>query len=629
MSAHVAKLTKELHNVSKILDIHYQSLSRTGFTGTHPDDAEVVSSSIKTINNNDLQILMSKLELDVGDAKKRTLAAIAFMNEMQKVQQALDSAISTMIQHAPDLDTLYSSNFSRSSAISGSTVEEILKTQRSATSNVEHVKSHMNDPEMIDELVALADPDLETTLAADTDTSNFNLAFYAVLLQRLINTHLHDPGMVPRIMRHVETLKSKALGPASEARTAAASDTPMFQKLVQTFRLVPSEPSMQLGPLIAGLFPDYKVKVLDASTPDALRKSLEKAASSLKNIGFIAWSKYAADGSIREHHFRILTDPAYLEQVLGSKLMPGEGVSSKYVVATDTLTDLVGPKKKVDFLLVAKTDVVKFWVILETLDGESFRYLKPWGNDTAQIPVHWFDGLIDDGKPSKSKPAKPSKSGGDPEFYETNLEKVGGGSSGTKSSKLNIQAVPSPRVENYHVILQDEILKHLHPPYISSERLTRDESVHEDIFWRNLRTTIRKASMKDFAKIKGLKIENVTQRLKADKNYYDNLARHIAAQIETDGETRLPAETTDLAERELYISSFQQMDKLRAGLAKTMEAAFQELRRKKQPGSKVGNLEQLWSDTLDEGLARYINRRSGIFITLDNKSEILRKCLSV
>jgi hypothetical protein len=135
--------------------------------------------------------------------------------------------------------------------------------------------------------------------------------------------------------------------------------------------------------------------------------------------------------------------------------------------------------------------------------------------------------------------------------------------------------------------------------------------------------------MKDFAKIKGLKMENVTQRLKADKHYYDNLARHISAQIESDGETRLPTEATGLAERELYISSFQQMDKLRAGLAKTMEAAFQELSRKKQPGSKVGNLEQLWSDVLDEGLTRYINRRSGIFITLDNKSEILRKCLSV
>lgn len=602
MSAHVGKLAKELLNVSKILDVHYQSLSRTGFTGTHPDDAELITSSIGTISNNNLQILVSKLELEVGDAKKRTLAAIVFMNEMQKVQQALDAAISTMTQHAPNLDTLYSSNFSRSSAISGSTVEEILKTQRVAISNVEHVKSHMNDPELIDSVVAMADPDLETTLSAETDASNFNLAFYAMLLQRLINTHLHEPGVVPRIMRHVEMLKSKALGPASEARTAPTPDTPMFQSLVQTFRLVPSEPSMELGPLIASLFPDYKVKGLDAGTPDALKKSLEKVASSLKNVGFIAWSKYAATGSIREHHFRILTDPGYLEQVLGSKLMAGEGVSPKYITATDTLTDLSGPKigskKKVDFLLVAKTEAVKFWVVLETLDGEHFRYLKPWGNDAAQIPVHWFDGLVD--KSAKSK-----------------------------SAKLDIEAVPSPRVENYHIILQDEILKHLHTPYISSERLTRDESVHEDIFWRNLRTTIRKASMKDFAKVKGLKMENVTQRLKADKHYYDNLAHHIAAQIESDGETRLPTEATGLAERELYISSFQQMDKLRAGLAKTMEAAFQELSRKKQPGSKVGNLEQLWSDVLDEGLTRYINRRSGIFITLDNKSEILRKCLSV
>lgn len=595
MSA-ISKLAKELLNVSKILDVHYQSLSRTGFTGTHPDDAELITSSVNTITNNNIQILVSKLELEAGDPKKRTLAATVFMNEMQKVQNALDTAISTMTQHAPNLDTLYSSNFSRSSAISSSTVEEILKTQRAAISNVEHVKSHMNDPEMIDAIVALADPDLETALAVDTDVPNFNLAFYALLLQRLINTHLHEPGVVPRIMRHVEMLKSKALGPAVNR---IAADTPMFQKLVQTFRLVPSEPSMELGPLMASLFPDYKVKGLDAGTPDTLKKSLEKVASSLKKVGFIAWSKYAADGSVREHHFRILTDPNYLEQILGSKLMAGEGVSQKYITATDTLTDLTGPKKKVDFLLVVKTEAVKFWVVLETLDGEHFRYLKPWGNDAAQIPVHWFDGLIEKGKSAKSKPT------------------------------LDIEAVPSPRVENYHIILEEEILKHLHAPYISSERLTRDESVHEDIFWRNLRTTIRKASMKDFAKVKGLKMENVTQRLKADKHYYDNLARHIAAQIESDGETRIPAEATDLAERELYISSFQQMDKLRAGLAKTMEAAFQELSRKKQPGSKVGNLEQLWSDVLDEGLTRYINRRSGIYITLDNKSEILRKCLSV
>lgn len=599
--AQIAKLTKELQNVSKILDVHYQSLSRTGFTGTHPDDAELITSSIKAIDNNDLAILMSKLELETSDAKKRTLAAVAFMNEMQKVEHALDRTISTMVQHAPDLDTLYSSNFSRSSAISGSTVEEILKTQRVAVTNVEHVRAHMTDPELIEAIAALANPDLEVTLTVDTSKPDFNLAFYAVMLQRLINTHLHEPGVVPQIMRHVEILKSKALGPASEARTSPTSDTPMFQALVQTFRLVPSEPSLELGELISSLFPDYKVKKLDAGTLDALKKSLEKVASSLKNVGFIVWSKHAADGSAREHHFRILTDPAYLEMVLGSKIMLGEGVSAKYITATDTLTDLPSPKKKVDFFLVVKTDVIKFWIILETLDGESFRYLKPWGNDTAQIPVHWFEGMVGGVKTSKA----------------------------SKSSKLNIEAVPSPRVENYNAILQDEILTHLHPPYINSERLTRDEAVHEDTFWKNLRATIRKASMKDFQKIKGLKVENVLQKLRSDKHYYDKLAQHIATQIENDGSTRLPEDASDLAERELYISSFQQMDKLRAGLAKTMEAVFQDFAKKKQPGSRAGNLEQFWSDVLDEGLARYINRRSGIFIVLDNKSEILRKCLSV
>lgn len=595
----ITKLCKELQSLAKILDVHYHSLSRTGFTGTHPDDAELISSSIKTIIYNDLAALVAELSLsslqEAKDAKRRTLVAIKFMNEMQKVEHAMDRAISTMVHHAPEMDNLYSSNFNRSSALTGTTVEDILKTQRAAVSNVERVKAHMTDPGLIEMIATLANPDLETTLAVDTSPVDFNLSFYAILLQHLIDANLHIPGVVPRVMRHVELLKSKALGDA-KGRVNPDPDVPTYQMLVQTFRLIPSEPSMPFDKLIGVIFPDYKVKGLDASSPDALKKSLEKVSESLKNVGFIAWSKYSAEGSAREHHFRILTDPTFLEQMLGSRIMDGEGVSAKYITATDTLTDLSSPKKKVDFLITVKTDLTKYWVLLETLDGENFRFLKPWDGDIAQIPVYWFSGLI---------PAPKSK------------------------ARVNIQAVPSPRVENYNVVLQDEILNHLHKPFIATERLTRDEALREDNYWRNLRTTIRRASMKDYRKIKGLRHDNIIQKLKGDKHYYENLVRHIAAQIENEGETRLPDDARTLADREIYLSSFQQMDKLRAGLAKTMESVYQELSKKKHPGSHAASLETLWEEVLEEGLTRYINRRSGIYITLDNKSEILRKCLAV
>lgn len=599
----IAAAVKDLFNTLKILRVHLTGLEQTGFTGTDPQDAESIADYLTQIENNKL------LELIPGGSKSDSghdsNAVYVLMGEVHNTEQSLAGVENLMHKHAPDPQNLYTSNLSRSSAMSSSTLTDILRTQRAMEVSVERSRMALTDPDLYEAAVGLMNlEDVEAILKlsepakvkAKSKSLSPNLAFYAMVLQRTIDHNIHAPGAretIAKIMIHVEQMKSQALG-APQGRTAQNfSNVALFQQLIQTFRLVPNEPDMPLHQLLPTLCPELgKVKPLSVDTPAQLEKELTKLAGSLTTqAGFIVWRKLSA----LQHHFRIVTDAAYLKETIG-EIAAGEGISAKYVSATDTLTDLSVDKKiqkAGDYLLTIEGE--KFWIIVETLDGENFHCMRPWRGTSPLIPKHWFAGLVEKSGVVKGVAA---------------------------------QVVPSPRVENYNAILQEEILKHLHKPFASLQQMTRDESVREDLYWRNLRAAIAKRSMLDFKQygLGKVKPEKFVEQLhKVREEYFGRLVQHIVERIEGFDEVKLSAGAMLLARRELNLSGAQQLDKLRAGVAKAAEAIYQDMR--KVPKNASRSLELLWPEVLEETLARFINKRSGVYIILDNKSEVLRTTL--
>lgn len=604
----VSAIVKELYSTIKVLQIHLVGLGQTGFTGTDPQDAETIASDLARIENNKLLELVGSLP-----EKPEAKAVRDLMGEVQLIDQSLARVEELMLRHAPDPRNLYTSNLSRSSVMSSSTLTDILRTQRATEISVERARASLSDPDLYDAAIALLDLDNIdailniTSMEGDVKKKGkkeiptiINLSFCALVLQRTIDRNAHTPGAhdkIVKIMIHVEQLKSQALGPARYRVSHALSQVPLFQQMVQTFHLVPSEPSLPLHQLLQELCPELnKVKPLSVDSPTDLQRELTKLAGSLSTqSGFIVWRKL----SDLDHHFRILVDKEYLGKALG-EIASGEGVSPKYVTATDTLTNLEVDKKiqkAGDYLITVEGE--KFWIIVETLDGANFHCLRPWRGPSPLIPKHWFSGLI---PASKGGPVK----------------------------NVNSDVVPSPRVENYNEILQEEILKHLRAPYVSLQQMTRDESIREDIFWKNLRAMITKKSMIDFKSLGLTKVKPekfLEQLRKVREDYFGKLVQHIVERIESFDDVKLSADAMLLARRELNLSGVQQLDKLRSSVAKAAEAVYQDMR--KVPKNASRNLDLLWPEVLEETLTRFINRRSGVYITLDNKSEVLKTTFSL
>lgn len=592
LSEHVSLAVKDLYSTLKVLKTHLSGLVQTGFTGANPQDATEIDDLIAQIENNGLQTLVPT------ENNPPATAVYRLMGEVHKVEQNLTRVRELMLRYAPDPQTLYASNLTRSSAMSSATITEILKTQRVMEVYVTQSCNALSGEELYEAAVSQMDlKDVDAILALESGVPEGNLGFYALVLQRTIDQNISSRDRVSRIMIHIEQLKSSALGPAHNRKAYTLTQVPLFQQLVQTFRLIPSEPSKPLHLLLQELCPELgQLKPLSVDSPPDLHKELTKIAGSLTTqSGFIVWRKLSSF----QHHFRILSDKDYLRDTLGEITLT-EGVSPKYVAATDTLSDMEidrKTRKAGDYLLTVEGE--RFWIILETLDGSNFHCLRPWRGPSPMIPKYWFSGLIPPGK-TLSQIAK----------------------------HVNVEVVPSPRVENYNEILEEEVLKHLRTPFVSLQQMTRDESMREDLYWKNLRTAIVKKSMVDFRAM-GLEKDKPDKFLahlhRVREDYFAQLVQHIVERIEGFDAVKLSADAMLWARRELNLSGVQQLDKLKSSLAKTAESTYQDMR--KLPKNTSRGLDLLWPEVLEETLTRFINRRSGLYIILDNKSEVLKTTL--
>jgi hypothetical protein len=586
----ITPVVRHIQASAKIIRLHWTLLEGIGLSGADPQLAEQIVEALDAADG--ASTLLTQSGSLRGPEAVRSL--IRVVGTLSGLVEGLHMVVDALIRHAPRTDvTSYGSRSSSGVEISSCTLVRLVEAQDSSLSNLRRLASLVGEPLhplLVSAVVeATAGDALDLDAFLELELPTVELPAYAAVLQHLLET-LHGDS-VRRILQLVEVLRTQVLGPPV-GRRAWPAKYPLIQRLVQTYRLTPSEPLQPLAQLLAALCPelaaDRQLSQIGklVRQPAQLLATLERlSAATTQHVGFLVWNMGGPNPKL--HGYRMLVDREYLVALLGGvALEAGEGVSPKYLAATATITDL--PPNPVPEYFLRTVGPCTHWIVLETIGVEhdaGWRYRRPWSGESPLIPHHWLEGLDDP------------------------------------------QAAPSPRIQNYNAALEHEILGHVQAPYMTYQQLTRDEVVREEMYWRNLRSRIRKAAMADWTRRVGkVSAARVAEALRSG-DFYARLVSHVVDEIvmsEASPEGLSPAAQQMLG-RELQISYAQQVDRIREGLRGVVEGAAVTIARSAK-GARQSPAE-VWDAAIEEGLTRYISRRNNVYLLLDTKSQLLQRTL--
>jgi hypothetical protein len=581
----LGSVLRRTERVAALVQAHYAVMEKVGFSGAEPQLAARYTEHLQGAEH--ATTLLEKLSEGKITKLGPVRSVITVMGAARELVQHLRDVVDGLIQHAPRTDiTQYGSQTSSGIEISSATLTQLVEHQRRSQEYVSKLEGELT--EELDQLAVStipaewrSHPDLEALRDQAGGLRPAEVPIFSALCQDLLVRS--PPEAVKAVLLLVEQLRTQSLGEAdlslrwpAPGKAGKADRVPLAQRLIQTYRLLPSEPLQPIDDLLHSLMPDLNPKLAGlVGKPDALLARLEKL-SAAAGVGFLVWSWGGPNPKL--HTYRLLTSAEYLHANVG-EISPTEGVSDRYLAATRTITDL--EPSGVEYQLQT-SGPVQHWVVLETPDGSGWRYLRPWSSSAHLIPHHWLDALGDR------------------------------------------RCAPSPRVQAYNSILEEQILSCIEKPYIPYTQLTRDEAVRDQLYWRNLRQRIRKASWEDWqaAAGKAATAAKVAENLRKS-DYYQRLVAHIAESIAAEEHANWDSVAAELLTQELQMTYFQQMERIRDGLRQAIEGAVHTVGKAKP---RLG-VEGLWEAAVEEGLSRYINHRNNIYLSLDNKTALLKKTL--
>jgi hypothetical protein len=344
----------------------------------------------------------------------------------------------------------------------------------------------------------------------------------------------------------------------------------------------------------------------------SLEKYLENAAKILskdKKFGFIVMTKVISNPL--EYNFWVVSDKNYLEK---HKLLQSVdlGLNAITLERFKTIIPLKNKlSKQSDSVLITNKEFsdsdsgINYYYILETLDGENYRFLTSFSGENPVLfsPATWFENLND--------------------------------------KKYS----PSRRLESYNTILNQEIMTAVQKPYLTIEQLNREEVQKEDSYWKSLRNKIKNQVMNDFASLfEEIFIENKEKtteknitKLFLNDNLYKNALNYFTENIELDNISSFVIEKVNPTilkefQVELTLSYFYDLTSIQKSFRKDVENIYKKEYIAKihaMSGDKIlyvkNKVNDIFSMILDEILEKFINRKSGIYLSIQKKFDILSK----
>lgn len=644
LSGYLSSQYKKLNDMSKSMKVYKDKLDLVGFSGLHVYESDMALKFIKKAEDN------KKIQTYIGEITK---ANVDKQNTSHKVLESLLISIwkyhSLLIEIFTGLRSIYNiftnnqvdiSGISSSSSVSSVSQKSLIDTAEmfEAIQSVFNliIKEHESEElqnilsniiiyilqqqkddyygKFIDKLNELYQNDLVSSIGI------YTVQLYTVTVDKIVKLKGLDREFVKKITNNIESLKTEILVSDRKVETNNRTNN-TIQELVQMHNLVPTSRSKDLKMLLDEIT-GVSVKGLDKklSTSDKYDKNLSSALDGVcsqisekngKKFGFIVIFKIKDNPT--ENSVWGLIDPNYIKD---NKMedKAGSGVNLNNLEKTNTIITLESNKiRNKSRILVCDKSLQKegensYYYVIETLDGANFRCLIPWFHShtsTYYVPSQWFANIN------------------------------------------NIKYNPSRRLQGYNDRINDSIMFHLSKPYTEREKKSREEVKKAEIQWSNVREKIGKRMVEDFEKLlesnydfseNSVKINAYdVARLMRKSNIYVNALQYISKLIGSEfaktssSLKNIPDETMQTFYDELYLSASDDIRYMKDNITREVMDTFSkdyhgktaEILSKSISRQTKNKISDIFYNILSEVLKKYISKDNSVYLTIQNKAELL------
>ncbi len=409
---------------------------------------------------------------------------------------------------------------------------------------------------------------------------------YSMILQRVFeDTSRENAVLIKYVTELVEQLKDELL-PSVPRGTNNRKAT--LQLLMQRYRLIPDGPCRPFTQLVSDLC-NVKIK-----SPDDLKKVSKLISNKTCKYAFIVISKRIPHPI--ENNIWLLTDSQYLQK---HKLLmpPGTGICDAVLKRSQTIAP---PASDPDAGFSPLADGIYYYgdtfsdvksettrccyYVLETLNGTTFRILYPWytsifAKPVYEIPVHIL-----------------------PDFQDKS-------------------AIPSTRMEHYNEKLCEELVRHLHKPFIGLEMVSKLEKKQVEIGWSIIRKRIARQMLEDYQTLfekNKVTLDNVNMLI-VNPDIFSNALTHI---IQTIADLAKPYGFENPSV-EIYMSALKSLNSLKAGMSRDVSAFFEAERTKLEKSFSVTAVLDILEVALLQMLEKNISEKSNVYEIIQQKLNLL------
>lgn len=447
---------------------------------------------------------------------------------------------------------------------------------------------------------------------------NLVIDLYVILLHKIILMNTGTPDGKDKIKfvnKSVERLKSDILKtPEVDKIKSTNKNSNTVQRLIQRNNLVPLSLSVPLPELISMIGGSIGQPGPEPESCVNLLKQLAKTMSGTRRIGFILIIKIAPRPL--EYNFWTLVDERYIQ----AKQLGQSGVLGVNPVSLERFTTIfpieANPEFKDDIVMIndefAEDVNTNYYYVIETISGNKFRLLISWSLFEAggyAIPASWLNNID------------------------------------------NKEYSPSRRLECYNVISDRALAGYLQKPLISYTSANRGEITRDPTYWSVFRNRVKHLILQDIGDAISERFIEVGKREQLtydkleetilNKRIYKKALVHITNTIKTDTITsmQIRPEVQEQFQIELVMSYFADLNTIERYLYKDTDNMLRRDYRDKLSNivrnfikeKKVYQIKNKALDIMDviltEILERFINQRSGIYLSIQKKLELINASL--
>ena len=604
----LAKIGEERRTTLELFQVYYDKLEFCGFSGYEPFLANEVITNLKY-----LKAFTSPTTIPQANFTE-LFAEYARMTDSYERMKKVFIIFST---NKVDLSR-QGSHSSSGTSVTTMYITDINKILDGLISSYKIFETNVGSGELLGAIVEDVDPDLVGSTKLPTEINDIYRKYvddnrgglvidlYTTLLERIVLVNVDAPAAkeINRIVNaFVEGLKTDVIRAPKSTMPTIMPNT--VQQLIQMYNLVPDGVSRTLSDMFDGESDLAKIGNMLMKT---------------KKTGLIVITKVMKVAL--EYNLWTLTSQEYIDK--HDLAQPPEvGVNLKNLERSRTIRMMSSNLQKakgtnasdsVMFYPSATGPTPDFYQIVETIDGATYHFLMPWGGTITSIPSTWYLPLRDP----------------------------------------KALAYPSPRQTGYNLILQTEIMKYLQKPLLGIEVLERSEINREEAYWRGLRDRIRRQIVEyvqeifietfiepgpSAPRITASSIDSVIFNDAIYQKMLDDVTSNIILDNVADVSARVPADVLKYVHAELMMSYYFEISYIQKVFKKDVENAYKKdhehgflmlVKNSSASGTPLvikNKLIEILNTVLSEVLERIINRKSGIYLAIQKKFDVLTKSL--